>query len=295
MHITGTDTDLRVHGDLALKGTQQLDLAAGGSINLKLAETLDPDLTASGTTTFQVEAHGPLQHPGLQGTVNFEDGALSFGDLPNGLSQLHGSLQFTQNRLEVRSLTAVSGGGQLNVAGFLAYERGIYADLSVTGKGVRIRYPQGVTSLADSNFRLQGSQSNLLLSGDVMITRFTVSPDLDLAALASQANSAVQAVAPPDALSNHIRLDVHISSSPQLNFQNAFAKLAGDVDVHLRGTAANPSLLGRISITQGSAMIAGTRYELQRGDITFTNPVRIEPVLDMSATAHIEATTSRLG
>jgi translocation and assembly module TamB len=295
MHITGTDTDLRVHGDLALKGTQQLDLAAGGSINLKLAETLDPDLTASGTTTFQVEAHGPLQHPGLQGTVNFEDGALSFGDLPNGLSQLHGSLQFTQNRLEVRSLTAVSGGGQLNVAGFLAYERGIYADLSVTGKGVRIRYPQGVTSLADSNFRLQGSQSNLLLSGDVMITRFTVSPDLDLAALASQANSAVQAVAPPDALSNHIRLDVHISSSPQLNFQNAFAKLAGDVDVHLRGTAANPSLLGRISITQGSAMIAGTRYELQRGDITFTNPVRIEPVLDMSATAHIEDYDVTLG
>jgi translocation and assembly module TamB len=73
-----------------------------------------------------------------------------------------------------------------------------------------------------------------------------------------------------------------------LSFQNAFAKLAGDVDLRLRGTLASPSLLGRVSITEGSALIAGTRYELERGDITFTNPVRIEPVIDLSATAHVE-------
>jgi translocation and assembly module TamB len=295
LHVTGPETDLRAQGSLALKGTRQLDLAASGSINMKLAETLDSDLTASGVTTFQLEAHGPLQHPDLQGQVEFQDCALSLDDLPNGLSQLQGTLQFNQNRLEVKSLTAMSGGGLLGVGGFLAYEHGIYADLSVTGKGVRIRYPQGVTSLADAKLQLQGSQNSLLLSGDVLITRFTVSPDLDLAALAAQASTSVQTIAPPDAPSNHVRLDVHINSSPQLNFQNAFAKLAGDVDLHLHGTLAAPSLLGRISITQGSAMIAGTRYELERGDVSFTNPVRIEPNLDLSATAHVEDYDITLG
>ena len=295
LHVTGPETDLRVQGSLSLQGARQLDLAASGSINLKLAETLDRDLTASGTTTFQVEAHGPVLHPNLRGRVEFQDGSLSLEDLPNGLSQLRGSLEFNQNRLEVKSLTAMSGGGLLSVGGFLAYQHGIYADLSVTGKGVRIRYPQGVTSLADSKLHLQGSQNNLLLSGDVLITRFSTSPDLDLASVVAQANSAVQTIAPPDAPSNHVRLDVHIVSSPQLNFQNAFAKLAGDVDVHLRGTLAVPSLLGRISITQGSAMIAGTRYDLQHGDITFTNPVRIEPIIDLSATAHVEDYDITLG
>ena len=252
LHITGEDTDLRAQGSLGLKDKQQLDFAASGSINLKLAETLDPDLTASGTTTFQVEAHGPLKNPGLQGRIDFENGSLSLEDLPNGLSQLHGTLEFNQNRLEVKSLTAMSGGGLLSVGGYLAYQHGIYADLSVTGKGIRIRYPQGVSSLADATLHLQGSQNNLLLSGNVLITRFSVSPDLDIAALAAQAN-AVQPVASPDAPSNHIRLDVHVVSSPQLNFQNAFAKLAGDVDLRLRGTVASPSLLGRVSITEGSA------------------------------------------
>ena len=295
LHVTGDDTDMRAEGSVSLEGSQQLDLAASGSINLKLAETLDPDLTASGVTTFQLEAHGPLRNPGLQGTVEFQNGALSLGDLPNGLSQLHGALEFNRNRLEVKSLTAMTGGGQLSLGGYLAYQHGIFADLTVTGKSVHIRYPAGVSSLADLTLQLQGSQSNLLLSGDVLITRFVVSPDLDLAALAAQAGSAVQSVAPPNAPSNHVRLDVHISSSPQLNFQNAFAKLAGNVNLRLRGTLASPSLLGAVSITEGSALIAGTRYDLERGDITFTNPVRIEPTIDLSATAHVEDYDISLG
>ena len=294
LHITGEDTDLHVQGSLDFDANRRLDFAASGSINLKLAETLDPDLTASGITTFQIEAHGPLSNPGLRGRVDFQNASLALEDLPNSLSQLHGTLEFNQNRLEVRSLTATTGGGQLSVSGYLAYQHGIFADLSVTGKGVRIRYPEGVSSLADANLQLQGPQNNLLLSGNIMVTRFSISSDLDIASLAATAGK-IQPVAPPDAPSNHVRLDVHIRSSPQLNFQNAYAKLAGDVDLRLRGTLATPSLLGRVSITEGNATIAGTRYELQRGDITFTNPVRIEPAIDLNATARVEDYDITLG
>jgi translocation and assembly module TamB len=294
LHITGEDTDLRAQGSLDLKGSRQLDMTASGSINLRLAETLDPDITAAGTTTFQVDAHGPLSNPGLRGRIDFQNASLALEDVPNGLSQLHGTLEFNQNRLEVKTLTAMSGGGLLSVAGYLAYQHGLFADLTVSANGIRIRYPAGVSSLADITLRLQGPQTNLLLAGDVRITRFSVSQDLDLAALAAQAN-AVQTIAPPDAPSNHIRLDVHVVSSPQLNFQNAFAKLAGNVDLRLRGTVASPSLLGRVSITEGSATLAGTRYELQRGDINFTNPVRIEPAIDLNATARVSDFDITLG
>jgi translocation and assembly module TamB len=294
LHVTGEETDLRLQGSLSLKDKQQLDLAANGSINLKLAETIDPDLTASGTSTFRVEAHGTLQNPSLTGRVDFQNASLALEDLPNSLSQLHGTLEFNQDRLEVKSLTAMSGGGLLSVSGYLAYRKGIYADLTLTGKGIRIRYPQGVSSAADINLQLQGPQNNLLLHGGVLITRFTISPEVDFVALAAQAGKA-QPLARSDAPSNHIRLDVRVQSSPQLNFQNAYAKLAGDVDLHVRGTLASPSLLGRVSITEGSATIAGTRYELQRGEITFTNPVRIQPDIDLNATARVEDYDITLG
>ena len=294
LHVTGEETDLHAQGTLDLTGKRQLDVSANGSINLKLAESIDPDLTARGTTTFHIAAHGPLENPGLSGQIDFEDASLALEDLPNSLSQLHGTLVFNQNRLEVKSLTAVSGGGVLSVSGYLAYQHGVYADLALKGKSIRIRYPQGVSSAADINLQLQGPQNNLLLSGNVMITRFTVSPEMDFVALAAQAGKS-QPIAPANAPSNHVRLDVRIQSSPQLNFQNAYAKLAGDVDLRLRGTVASPSLLGRISITEGSATIAGTRYELQRGEITFTNPVRIQPLIDLNATARVEDYDITLG
>ena len=287
LHVIGDHTDLHAQGALGLKDEKRLDFAASGSVNLALVETLDPDLTASGSSTFQIDAHGPLANPGLRGRVNFQNGAIALEDLPNSLSQINGSLEFNQNRLEVRSLTATTGGGQLNLGGYLAYQRGIYADVSLMGKDIRIRYPEGVSSLANASLRLQGTQNSLLLSGSILLTRFSVSPDLDIAGLATQA-TAVKPVASPNAPSNHVRLDVRIQSSPQLNFQNAYAKLAGDVDLRLRGTLATPSLLGRVSVTEGNATIAGTRYELQRGDVTFTNPVRIQPNIDLNATARVE-------
>jgi len=294
LHVTGEQTDVHVKGAVNLAGKRQLDLAANGSINLKLAETIDPDLTASGTTTFRVEAHGPLTDPNLTGRIDFDNASLALEDLPNSLSQLRGTLEFNQNRLEVKSLTAMSGGGMLSVSGYLSYQHGLYADLALKGKSIRIRYPQGVSSAADINLQLQGAQNNLLLSGNVLITRFTISPELDFVSLATQSSKS-QPIAAADAPSNHIRLDVRIQSSPQLNFQNAYAKLAGDVDLRLRGTLASPSLLGRISITEGSATIAGTRYELQRGEITFTNPVRIQPTIDINATARVEDYDITLG
>lgn len=294
LHVTGEQTDLNVQASINLADKRQLDMAANGSINLKLAETIDPDLSASGTTTFHVEAHGPLSDPALTGRIEFQNASLALEDLPNSLSQLSGTLEFNQNRLEVKSLTAMSGGGQLSVTGYLAYQHGLYADLALKGKSIRIRYPQGVSSAADINLQLQGPQNNLLLSGNVMITRFTISPELDVVALATQTAKAAP-IAPADAPSNHVRLDVRIQSSPQLNFQNAYAKLAGDVDLRLRGTVASPSLLGRISVTEGSATVAGTRYELQRGEITFTNPVRIQPLIDLNATAHVEDYDITLG
>ena len=200
---------------------------------------------------------------------------------------MNGTLVFDQNRLTVQEFTAVTGGGRLQLGGSITYQNGLYGDLTATGKDIRIRYPQGVSSMADAKLRLQGTETNLLLSGNVLVTRFSISPNLDMAALKSSA-STVAPLPDPNAPSNHVRLDVHITSAPELNFQNSFAKLAGDVDLRVRGTVASPSLLGHISITDGSATFAGTNYQLQRGEIYFSNPIQIDPIIDLDATARVE-------
>jgi len=69
--------------------------------------------------------------------------------------------------------------------------------------------------------------------------------------------------------------------------QTAALSLSGNADLHLRGTAAKPVLLGRIDILEGRVAFNGTKYRLERGGITFTNPVTTTPVLDLRASTHL--------
>ena len=288
VHIMGDDTSLHAQGSVGFNGNRRdLDLHADGSVNMKLMQTLDSDLTSSGHVDFNIDADGTFSRPGLTGQVKLTNVAMALQDFPNGLSQINGTLAFDQDRLDVKDLTAVSGGGQLRLGGFITYQQGLYGDLNATAKDVRIRYPQGVSSMADAKVRLQGTQNAMQLSGNVTITRFVIGSDLDLASFNSSTAS-VSLPVDPNSPSNHVRLDVHIRSAPQLDFQNSYAKLAGDVDLRVRGTLAQPSVLGHISVTEGNATFAGTKYELQHGDIYFTNPLRIDPVIDLSATARVE-------
>ena len=289
LHITGDDTNLQAQGSVELfNDPRGLNFHANGAVNLQLGHSFDPDINSSGHMDFSVDATGTVQEPNLAGQVKFTNGAVSLGDLPNGLSQINGTLVFDQDRLTVQQLTAITGGGRLQIGGAITYQQGLYADLTATGKDIRIRYPQGVSSMADAKLRLQGTDKSLLLGGSILVTRFSISPGLDLASLKTSMGSSVTALPDPNAPSNHVRLDIHITSAPELNFQNSFAKLAGDVDMRVRGTIANPALLGHISVTDGSANFAGTTYQLQRGEIYFSNPIRIDPVIDLDATARVE-------
>jgi translocation and assembly module TamB len=290
LHITGQDTDLQASGTVQAFGAtganaNRLDLKANGSVSMAIAHTFDPDILSSGKVEFTIAAGGQVSKPSLTGKVQFDNVNAAVDGIPNGLSALNGTLVFNEDRLEVANLTATTGGGQLKIGGFLTYRNGIYADLTATGDVVRVRL-YGLSATGNTSLSLQGSPQNLLLSGNVLITRFGVGPDVDFAAFSSAGG--ISAPPDPNAASNKIRMDVHVTSSPQLDFQNTYAKLAGTVDLTVRGTVAEPTILGRIQITDGSATFAGTKYELQRGDVYFSNPVRIDPTIDLNATARVE-------
>ena len=290
VHIVGQDTDMQASGTVQAFGATdsaggKLDVKASGSVSLAIAHTFDPDILSSGKVEFTVAAGGRVEKPSLTGRVKFDAVNAAMDGIPNGVSSLNGTLVFNEDRLEVENLTAMTGGGQLKIGGFLTYRNGIYADMTAAGDVVRVRFA-GLSATGNTSLRLQGVPDNLLLSGSVLVTRFGVGPEVDFAAFAGAGG--VSSPPDPNAVSNKIRLDVHVTSSPQLDFQNSYAKLAGTADLTVRGTLAVPTILGRIQITDGSATFAGTKYELQRGDIYFSNPVRIDPTIDVNATARVE-------
>jgi len=194
---------------------------------------------------------------------------------------------FAADRIVIEKLTAQTGGGLLNLGGFLAWRSGFYFDLTATGKDVRLRYPPGVSSSADAQLRYTGSAKSSLLSGDIVVTRFGMNPHFDFANYLAQSKK-TPIIATLNPFLDNLRLDLHITSTPELRVETSLAKLSGDLDLRVRGTAARPAIIGRVNIAEGDVYFNGTKYRLERGDITFSNPLSIEPIINMDMSARVQ-------
>jgi translocation and assembly module TamB len=287
-------TDITARGVIQLGENHEMNVRADGVLDLGLLPSFNPDLASSGKMDIGVAVTGTTSRPETRGQVRITNGAISYIDLPNGLSNINGTLVFNDNRLRVQSLTAQSGGGTLALGGFINYSHGLSFELTATSKDIRLRYPPGVSSYADADLSFSGTPSNSMLSGTVTINRFGVSPQFDLAYYLQRYAQAPNLTNPQSPL-NNLHLDLHVVSAQELQVEMSMAKLSGNVDLRLRGTAGHPVLLGRVDIARGSIDFAGTKYQLERGDIVFNNPTAIEPVIDLEATARVRDYDISLG
>ena len=286
MHVLADDMEMIADGTVDLLKDNKLRLHSEGSINAALAGRIDPDIQSSGNVHFVVNARGTVREPDLRGRAEVSHVTAHLLNVTNGITDLNGTMLFDQDRLVVQQLKGQSGGGQLDIRGFVGYRNGVFVDLKATTEDVRIRYPKGVSSTVDAKLRLLGNSDSSLLSGTVQMMRFGIGSNIDLASLAG--GGGVSAPIDPTSPLNRVRLDIHVTSAPELGFQNSFASLAGDINLHIRGTLEDPSVLGRVDIAEGSASFAGTTYRLQQGAITFSNPVTISPQIDLEASARVQ-------
>ncbi len=282
LHLAGTGTDFRAHGTALLAPAGQIDLQGDGTVNMALLQTVNPNLTARGMVTMNLTAGGTFSQPSLQGRLELKDGSISHNEFPSGLSELNGVLLFDQNRLSIESMSGKTGGGLVTLAGSGTYNNGVFnMDFSAKALGVRLRYPPGVSSTADANLRLTGSTNSAVVSGDVLVTKLSVTPGFDFGAYLERAKLASGAPTRSDTLANRVKLDVHVRTTPELQMQTAVARLSGTADLQVRGTVDRPAVLGRAEILEGEIVFNGTRYRVERGEVTFSNPAKTEPLVDL--------------
>ena len=287
MHFVGEGTDLTARGTAHLAGARELDLAAEGHVDLKLLNSLDPDLAASGAMTMNMTVGGTIAEPFPQGRMQLANGTVTYAGLPSGLSEMNGSLVFTRDRIHIEKLTARTGGGTLDLKGEVTtYNRQLNFNLTAVGKGVRLRYPPGVSSVADAELHWVGTRSASTVSGDIMVTKLAVTPNFDFSTYLERSRH-IGAVTPANSPLYGVKLDIHVETAPELQMKTAVARLSGDADLRIRGSAARPSLLGRADVLEGEATFNGTKFRLERGDITFANPVTIEPLVNLQASTHV--------
>lgn len=288
MTLNGSGTDVEIDGTIALAGERAIDVGVEGRFNLILLEGFNPNIDAAGTSNLNVNIGGTVDDITAEGSMAIVDGTLRSADFPNGLSEINGKVDFAGRQMKIDELTATSGGGTLRLSGVTIFgEDGTEYRLRAAAERVRMRYPPNISSVFDGQLTLAGTGNRTILNGELIVSRLSTAKGMTFGELFASFRQPARTQASGSALQN-VQLNVSVVSIPNLAIETTLvSNVEAQIDFKVVGTAASPSLLGDIGITQGTLHMFGTRYHVNRGDVRFVNPFRIEPLLNVELETRI--------
>jgi translocation and assembly module TamB len=285
--LEGNETSVAIAGSvpyLGKKAGQATDLKVAGSVNLRIFHMFDPNVESSGTSTIAASVGGTLLDPRVDGTLAIKDGSFFVASFSNGLSAVNGTVVFNRNRATLQKMTAKSGGGDMSLGGFVSFGGNgpLVYHLEGQAQEVRVRYAGSISVTANSALHLSGTSNSSILSGTLTISRVVFNTNTDVGPLLASFSNATATPPGDSGFLSGLHLDITIESAPNLQFSTALSRdLEAEINLQLRGTPDHPILLGSLAANQGDIRVFGTRYSINRGEISFFNSVKIEPVLDL--------------
>jgi len=250
------------------------------------------DATLAGALQAHLVLSGTVARPLATGRVTLAGGRFKSADSPYVLDAIAAEIAFAGRRVSLEAFRARLGGGDLFVTG----------DAEVDGWAVKtfrlVAQAQNVTFRSFEDLNLQanadltavGTPDDAAVRGEITLLSGTYTKDFapTLASLFGKGRPSAYDAA-RETWQDRIALDVHVVSSASLEVRNNLARLTASVDLLARGTIANPVLVGQVSIDEGGRItLQDVKYEILSGTITFGNPSRTEPVIDITATAEVK-------
>jgi translocation and assembly module TamB len=296
-------------------------LFAGGTIdNLSTKPTfdlgvrLDPvDLSALGMTlpqvdraqgmvTAQLRLGGPVSDPTLTGGLSLEHGAVRIRGFPLPIENIRvkvlvspGEIQIAEAEAELGSTGSVSLQAHIPLRGFEI--AGATAQLEA--RGIKVPLADGVKVTADASLAASytpegdGSATSLPnVTGTVTLTSFSYTRPMklivDLDQLTARAPTEIDSYDPRE---DFVAFDITLISPEPLALRNNLLDLQLQVappGLQLAGTNQRFGARGSLRVVQGSKlMLQGHDFAIRDGTVTFDNPTRIAPRLDVRASTEL--------
>ena len=292
--LRSSDSVFAVTGFAEVTGAQRVDVDVRGRVEAALLQLFVQDIRADGHMDVALGIGGTLTSPALLGTADLVDAEIR--GLPQLIDEINGRLRFLAGRIEIESLRATVGGGQVVAGGFITLDGMTPERVRITLRGTEVAFRgyEGVTVEGNFTLLLSGNAERASITGDVDVTRALYFRDFDiqqtlLDALLSRSRVTTASTATWE---DRIDLRVRLNAPGTLAIRNNLAELTGTAQLEVTGTMANPVILGEVTLDEGGTMrIQGVDYRVVRGTIAFQNPFRIDPFFDVT----IEGTVNGIG
>jgi len=90
-------------------------------------------------------------------------------------------------------------------------------------------------------------------------------------------------------LLENLRFDVTILAPETLRLRNSIAEIDASAELELRGTVADPVLLGSAEAQRGEVFFLGQRYDITAGKVDFVDPTKVEPFIELTAETRVRS------
>jgi translocation and assembly module TamB len=302
--VPGGEDEIFVGGQVLFEDPPRLDLRAQASLAATWLQPLLADLDLDGRIDFLGVLRGTTARPELNGQAELTQARYIPPTIPHTVDRARALVLFYPRAVVLDHLSAEFAGGDLRAKGRLELpeaDRPLSYRFEGTLRRVAVRWPAGWLLGGDGDLVLTSTPEGRQVRGELRLDRLYYLQDVALspAQLVQRilSRSRVE-VAETDDLLSTTYLAVAISAPRALRVRNNLADLSGGGDLTLRGTLARPVIFGEVEIDPGGTVTyAGNSYELERARLTFANPARIEPFLDVVARSRIDQydVTVRLG
>ncbi len=119
------------------------------------------------------------------------------------------------------------------------------------------------------------------------VTDLSFTQAFDLDSFIGQFTGGVEAP-PSRSFAQNVALNLAVRSSNNVNLVSRTLSVGGSANLQVRGTLAEPVILGRANLTGGDIILNNRRFVLTGGTVQFVNPSQTEPDVNLSLTTTIQ-------
>ncbi|HET9768542.1 MAG TPA: translocation/assembly module TamB domain-containing protein, partial [Thermoanaerobaculia bacterium] len=296
------ESEVVVAGSLGLAADAPLDLRLQGVIENQWLKPILPGFELSGSSDVLATVRGTPEAPKINGQAALRPGVqLTSEALPEPITDVWGVALFYPDRLVVDRFEGEMGGGTLQATGALEWPRPdvpTSARFQVALRQVTVRYPEGWLSRGDADLVWTIAGDEQTIRGQALLDRALYLRDVDVGLvplLQKFFRKQRQEVAVADEKLGDVQLNLQVRAPGTVRIKNNLADLKGTAELTVRGSVAGPILFGRVEAEPGGRLVyAENDYRIERATLTFANPYRVEPLLDLVATTRVSSYDVRL-
>jgi len=264
-----------------------------------------PDQSLKGAIGLAADFSGRLSAPQLTGVVKAN--ALVYENAVYGtrLTNMKVDGRFTNDRLQVDSLTAQAGSGTVSASGFvsLSSEQGFPLQLGIDMSNAQLATGSDLSAQASGQLKIvNGPGQPPTISGkiDLPETRYRIVTQgtARVATLtgvrrkpALGRERITGSPEPMQSIPSTWRLDVAVVADNQIYVSGMGLESEWSADIKVGGTSGAPQITGGVRLVRGTLGFAGHSFDLQEGRLTFNGGEMTNPDLRIVASGEVEDVT----